>query len=223
MPRPRPLAQRRKRPSSLVLMAAIVVALAAVFAGMLLAGRPSGGTQAQPSISASTGCVALSPGTGPCEGLRAPDFTAVTVDGRTFSLSSLRGKVVILWFMAAWCPSCAGVASVLQQASSKDPRIAVVVVDMWSEEVLRQYGVAGNPAAPPAEGPEQLSSFLRAYGSPAWMAVVDSFNLTTLYQLRYVDTTFVIDAKGIIALRNDGPISPTVLLPALAKALASSP
>src|ERR1051325_6339742 len=36
----------------------------------------------------------------------APEFTARTVDGRTFSLSSLQGKVMLLNFWATWCTEC---------------------------------------------------------------------------------------------------------------------
>ena len=37
---------------------------------------------------------------------KAPDFTLRDVNGRTVSLSSLKGKVILLNFWATWCPPC---------------------------------------------------------------------------------------------------------------------
>ena len=39
-------------------------------------------------------------------GETAPDFTITLTDGKQVSLSSLRGKVVMLQFTASWCGVC---------------------------------------------------------------------------------------------------------------------
>ncbi len=40
------------------------------------------------------------------KGSAAPDFILKTPDGKTFKLSELKGKYVVLDFWASWCPDC---------------------------------------------------------------------------------------------------------------------
>ena len=39
-------------------------------------------------------------------GTQAPDFNLSTADGKTLSLSELKGRYVVLDFWASWCPDC---------------------------------------------------------------------------------------------------------------------
>jgi peroxiredoxin len=77
---------------------AVAVAAAVLFAGcgsQVPSSQPSQSAQ-QPGPSVSTD--------GPPADL---DFTAMTVDGKTFDGTTLAGKPVLLWFWAPWCPICA--------------------------------------------------------------------------------------------------------------------
>ena len=43
---------------------------------------------------------------GPANGSPAPDFTLKTLDGKEVSLSSMKGKAVMVNFWATWCEPC---------------------------------------------------------------------------------------------------------------------
>ncbi len=159
-----------------------------------------------------------SPKIGPFQGMKAPDTVFVTVDGRTLSLSDLRGRFVVVWFMAAWCPSCATVGPLIKDAV-KGRDVVVIVVDLWTRSVLRLAGLEGRPGVPPPEDANVLSSFVSQWGDKGWYLVMDETGeLTRTWRITYVDTTFVIGPDGIVRLRSDGPVTP----PQLSAALSSS-
>src|SRR5574341_700350 len=56
---------------------------------------------------------------GPRESGMAPDFSITGFDGRTVTLSELRGQVVIINFWASWCPPCREEAAYLEQTWRK--------------------------------------------------------------------------------------------------------
>jgi cytochrome c biogenesis protein CcmG/thiol:disulfide interchange protein DsbE len=45
----------------------------------------------------------------------APDFTLTTFEGKTISLTDLRGKPIIINFWASWCPPCRIEAPLLER------------------------------------------------------------------------------------------------------------
>ena len=62
----------------------------------------------------------------------APDFTMQTIDGKPFSLSELKGRVVVLDFWASWCPDCRKEAPAVVELYKKysDKGVAFVGVSM---------------------------------------------------------------------------------------------
>lgn len=74
----------------------------------------------------------------------APDFTLSYTDGTTFSLSALRGKVVMLQFTASWCGICRGemphIESRIWQPHKDNPDFVLVGVDREeTREVVEKY------------------------------------------------------------------------------------
>ena len=65
---------------------------------------------------------------GPRESGMAPDFTITAFDGRTVTLSELRGQVVIVNFWASWCPPCREEAAYLEETWRKYEGKGVVFI-----------------------------------------------------------------------------------------------
>ncbi|MEB3021444.1 redoxin domain-containing protein [[Mycobacterium] crassicus] len=76
------------------------------------------------------------------------DFTAQTLDGRTFSGASLNGRPAVLWFWAPWCPTCQKDAPLVARVAAANPRVTFVGVGARDQpstlqDFVAKYGVDG--------------------------------------------------------------------------------
>ena len=64
--------------------------------------------------------------------MRSPDFTVTLTDGKQVTLSSLRGKVVMLRFTASWCgcvvKRCLSLKRIWQKHQAND-RFVLIGID----------------------------------------------------------------------------------------------
>ena len=90
----------------------------------------------------------------------APDFVVKTTDGKSVTLSHLRGKVVMLQFTASWCGVCRRemphIESEIWQRHKDNPQFVLVgvdreetkeVVDAYTQKVGTTYPMALDTAA----------------------------------------------------------------------------
>src|SRR5208283_393633 len=81
-------------------------------------------------------------------GLDAPIFNLRDLDNRTWRLSDLKGKVVLLNFWASWCDSCKEENPSLQKLISaekgNDNLVFAVLID-HDGSIAGKYGITGVP------------------------------------------------------------------------------
>lgn len=124
-------------------------------------------------------------------GTRAPDFSLQELSsGRTVSMSSLRGQVVVLNFWASWCAEC----------RTEHPALLAA----WSRYRERGVVFAGIAFEDTAAG---ASEFMRQMGGD-WPVMLDAGSKTALdYGVYGVPETFVVAPDGTIAAKRVGPVS----------------
>jgi cytochrome c biogenesis protein CcmG/thiol:disulfide interchange protein DsbE len=126
-PVPPPQAPKARNPLALVVVA--VVAAGMLYFGFHMAKRSGSATRIMMSAP-------------------APDFTLESLDGKTMSLSQLRGKAVLLNFWATWCGPCK-------------------IETPWLVELQNQYGpqglqIVGVEAGD--DGKEDIEKFVKDMG-----------------------------------------------------------
>ena len=128
--------------------------LLAIFAGvtvMILTAR-----HLKPSASAKNGS-----GIGALRGAPAPDFTLKTLDGKTLTLSDMRGKAVLINFWATWCAPCKietpWIVDLQKQYEAQGLQVlAVSMDDESSTEDVKKFVQEMNMTYPILRGTEEV-------------------------------------------------------------------
>ncbi|MDO8687303.1 MAG: redoxin domain-containing protein [Dehalococcoidales bacterium] len=119
--------------------------------------------------------------TGVSIGNRAPDFQLRTLTGQTVSLSSLRGKPVLINFWATWCGPCKAEMPYLQQIN-----------DTWSAKglVLLAVDIGEKPAT--------IEKFMTELNLSMTVPMDSDGKVARAYLVGAIPTTFLIDKDGVI-------------------------
>jgi cytochrome c biogenesis protein CcmG/thiol:disulfide interchange protein DsbE len=138
-----------------------------------------------------TGTRQHTPQTSPLLGKDAPVLPELALNtDKEVALSALRGKPVLVNFMASWCLPC---------------RAEIPALDLLKDDVAI-IAVAYK------DKPEDTAAFLAEYGDPFDGVWMDPDGRAGLHWGIYgVPETFVIDAEGKVVLRHAGPIFKDVL------------
>jgi len=121
-------------------------------------------------------------------GDQAPDFTLTTLDGKERSLKDLRGKAVMINFWATWCEPCRKEMPAMQKVYEKykDKGFEIVAINIAETDVA-------------------AASFARQYGLtfPIWMD--REREVTQLYKIGPIPSSFFVDPDGNITQRYEVP------------------
>ena len=118
-------------------------------------------------------------------GAMAADFTLARVDGKpgTLSLSSYRGRVVVLDFWATWCPPCLAALPMMHDLSREVESKGVTFVGVDSD------GAQTSPG--------EVSEFLRQHGAP-YPVVYDDGTAGERYRIKVLPTVVVVGKDGAV-------------------------
>ena len=125
----------------------------------------------------------------------APDFSLSDLNGDTVQLSMLRGKVVVLNFIATWCGACHQQVVQLEDVwSAFSDQITIMSIDIdtqGSEQMLRDY--------------------VQEYPYSSWIWAKDTIHLSRIYWSTAIPLTVIIDNEGLIQYSHIGVTSATIL------------
>jgi cytochrome c biogenesis protein CcmG, thiol:disulfide interchange protein DsbE len=159
-----------------------------LFVLILAAGLAWIGVSANPAASSAVAA--------PQVGFAAPDFSLQTLEGGTYTLSDLRGQVVLVNLWATWCPPCRAEMPAIQKvyAEYQGQGLVVLGINSTVQDDL--------PAVAP---------FITEYGLTFPILLDDTGKVSSMYQLRSLPSSYFIDREGVIRYVVSGPMSEALL------------
>ena len=161
--------------------------------------HPEGGTRVPLLIVISlvfsaTGPVIAGPGLGHAltelpKPLNAPSFSLQDTDGNTYTLKSLRGRVILLNFWATWCPPCRREMPSMERLYQRfrEEDFLVLAVNQW-------------------EDPDQVFAFMGQLDThPSFPILFDpQSTVSAAYGVKGLPTTFLVNKQGQLTHRAVG-------------------
>lgn len=131
-------------------------------------------------------------------GDQAPPFELETLTGETITLADYQGKAVMLNFWATWCPPC-----------------RAEMPDMEKFYQSHEVEILAVNLTPTESSENDVESFVQDYGLNFNIPLDKEGEVSSLYAIRPVPTTFMIDSNGIIQQRVFGALNYDQMVQAL--------
>lgn len=142
----------------------------------------------------------------------ANDFRMGTLDGKTFTLSDHKGKVILLNFWRQNCPYCVlekqGLKKMLRGLGRQD--LEAICVNLWDSpsRVSRLYGEDRNREIVYAVRPGESSPVVenKVRGRLMGYYVINDAN-EAIYEIKGFPSTYVIDREGKVVAAHMGMVN----------------
>lgn len=133
----------------------------------------------------------------------APSFAIVDTRGTVLSLSDLRGRVVVVDFMATWCAPC-----------KEEMEHLVKIYDKYGEKIT----ILSISTSPDFDTDDMLNQFM-AENNAKWKAGRGTSDLVRDYEVFLIPKLVIIDREGYIRFENIGVTNDQIISKELDKIL----
>ena len=112
---------------------------------------------------------------------KAPDFTLKDINGKNITLSSFRGKVVLLNFWATWCPPCRAEMPALNRLYRETKQRGLEIIAVSTDRSL-----------------DHVKDFTAKNKVDFIMLFDENRTAAKQYRVFSMPTTFLIDRNGMV-------------------------
>ena len=146
-----------------------------------------------------TGYVLLMPNAAKGEGIPigkpAPDFELKTIDGKSYRLSELKGKPVMINFFATWCPSCRAEMPAMVEAYNelKGAGFEILAVNLNESDIA-------------------IRTFTEKFQINFPIVVDKDDRISRMYEIVPLPTSYFVDKNGVVQEKWTGEIRKEQLL-----------
>ncbi len=137
--------------------------------------------------------------------MRAPDFALQAMDGKTYRLSELTGRPVLINYWATWCIPCKAELPILEKLYQEYQQKGMVIISVNAIE---------------QDSTDKVQSLVNQFGMTFPVLLDQGAQFANLYQAIFFPTTVLVDASGVIREINLGDATEPELRSSLDKVLA---
>ncbi len=110
-----------------------------------------------------------------------PEFSVKQADGSAISSASFKGKPVIYYFFANWCPCSHASIGYVEKAVADNAQSGMVL-----------FGIGIQDSA------SEIEKFSKKHGMPSSVGVSGGNDVAALLGIRTTPTTLFVDANGVV-------------------------